>query len=55
MPRNGGDLDMPFAGESFKVQVRQAERDAQFAGQRTLGDSGVLLDLIEQLEVALGL
>jgi hypothetical protein len=55
MTRDGGDLDIALAGQALEIQVSQPKRDAELPRQRALCNSGILLDFIEELKVALGL
>src|SRR5437588_11845026 len=53
IPGNCSNLDVALTGQALKVQVGQAKRDAEFFSKRALRDSGILLDLIEELQIAL--
>ena len=47
-------LDVALADQPLQVDVRQSERDAELGGEAALRDARVLLDGLEQLEVAMG-
>src|SRR2546422_5026528 len=53
VPWNRCDLDIAFAGQALEIEVGQAKRDAEFFSKRALCDSSVLLNLIEELQIAL--
>ena len=46
-------LDVALAHEPPQVDVREPERDAEFRREAALGDARVLLDRLEQFEVAM--
>src|SRR5260221_6073432 len=47
-------LDAALADQALQIDVGQAERDAQFGGEAALSDARVLLDGIEQPQIAAG-
>ena len=52
---NLGDLDQPLLDAALEVGVGEAERDAEIAGDRALGERAVFLNRIEEPERDRGL
>src|SRR5438128_663151 len=53
LPRELADLDEPLCGEAFKVEVREADGDAEALGERPLCQRAPFSDGRQDLEISL--
>jgi hypothetical protein len=53
--RGSRDLDVALAGQTFEVEISQAERDTKFGGKNTLRGPAISIELAEEQKVPLSL